>query len=212
MDPGWHDWHFKLKVKHRWRRFQRRKVNFARSTVWHYAARALWRRKVAPPVWQPFHKQHFPREMLKERTLYPFSNYSRVTIRQENEISSSASLSLFFLSVIFLCRKVHLCPLALVYLLSPPHPSGVRVCVCVCVSSFPRCLGAEGSSAGFLLSLLRGPQRLLIIPDLLALPLSVSHFRPLRLAQVCSLPTHSFFLLCLPPRTFKITPPLGSSR
>ncbi len=66
------------------------------------------------------------------------------------------------------------------------------VCMCVRVSAFPRCLGAEGPSAGFLLSLLRGPQRLLIIPDLLALHPSASHSRPLWLAQVSSLPMHSF--------------------
>lgn len=77
------------------------------------------------------------------------------------------------------------------------------MCVCVCVylyvSPFPRCLGAEGPSAGFLLlSLLRGPQRLLIIPDLLALPLSASHSGPLRLAQVSSLPMHSFLALFAP--------------
>lgn len=72
-------------------------------------------------------------------------------------------------------------------------------CECVCmylyVSPFPRCLGAEGPSAGFLLSLLRGPQRPLIIPDLLDLPLSASHSGPLRLAQVSSLFILPFFAL-----------------
>lgn len=74
----------------------------------------------------------------------------------------------------------------------------ILVCVCVCVSPFPRCLRAEGPSVGLLLSLLRGPQRLLIIPDLLALPLSASHSRPLWLSQVSSLPMHSFFALFAP--------------
>lgn len=61
------------------------------------------------------------------------------------------------------------------------------------IRPFPRCVRAEVPSAGFLLSLLRGPQRLLIIPDLLALHLSSSHSGPLQLARVSSLLTR-----CLP--------------
>ncbi|CAB1428343.1 unnamed protein product, partial [Pleuronectes platessa] len=61
-----------------------------------------------------------------------------------------------------------------------------------------RCLGAVDPSVGFLLSLLRGPQRLLIIPDLLALPFSASHSGPLWLAQVSTLSTQSFLTLFAP--------------
>lgn len=71
----------------------------------------------------------------------------------------------------------------------------LSVCVCVFSTPFPRYLGGEGPSVGFLLSLLRGPQRLLIIPDLLALPLSASHSGPLWLVQVSSLPMLSFSAL-----------------
>lgn len=151
--------------------------------------------------------------MLKELSLYPFTNYRRVAIRQKMRFSQPTAYHFSCWSSSLL--KVHLCLLAFVYLLSLPHPSHLRECECVCmylyVSPFPRCLGAEGPSAGFLLSLLRGPQRPLIIPDLLDLPLSASHSGPLRLAQVSSLPMHSFLAL-FAPRTFKITPLLGSSR
>lgn len=57
----------------------------------------------------------------------------------------------------------------------------------------------------FLLSLLRGPQRLLIIPDLLAPCLSASLSGPLRLAQASSLHMH-FFLALLAPLHFQNNP------
>lgn len=69
------------------------------------------------------------------------------------------------------------------------------VCVCVCSTLFPGYLGGEGPSVGFLLSLLRGPQRLLIISDLLALPHSASRSGLLWLVQVSSLPMLSFSTL-----------------
>lgn len=61
-------------------------------------------------------------------------------------------------------------------------------------------LRAEGPSVGVPLSLLRRPQRLLIIPDLLAPLPFTSHSGPPWLTQV-PLPTH--FSLCLPPAHFQ---------
>lgn len=58
---------------------------------------------------------------------------------------------------------------------------------------------------GFLPSLLRGPQRLVIIPDLLAPCLSASHSGPLQLAQASSLHMH-FFLALLAPLHFQNNP------
>lgn len=84
------------------------------------------------------------------------------------------------------------------------------VCVCVCSTPFSGYLGGEGPSAGFLLSLLRGPQRLLIIPDLLlslTLPPSLGPCGSFRSPLSLCSPSQ----LCLPSCMFKITPLLGSS-
>lgn len=62
----------------------------------------------------------------------------------------------------------------------------VSVCL-LYVPPFPRCIRSEVPSAGFLLSPLRGPQRLLIIPDLLALHPFSSRSGPLQLARPSSL-------------------------
>lgn len=97
----------------------------------------------------------------------------------------------------------------------PPHftstSTGVAkapVSVCVLYAPpFPRCVRAQVPSAGFLLSPLRGPQRLLIIPDLLALHSSSSRSEPLQLARPSSLLARRLPRSVCPPRAFKITPP-----
>lgn len=105
-------------------------------------------------------------------------------------------VSLFF----FVCLSVfltHLCSLSLVCLLSPERPSGVWGFMDA--SSLPQCLRAEDPSVGFLLSLLRGPQRLLIISDLLApLSLSASPSGPPQPSQVSSLPMYPFYTVFAP--------------
>lgn len=147
--------------------------------------------------------------MLKELSLYPFTNYRRVAIRQNMRFSQPPAYHFSCWSSFF----VESAPVSTRICLSPFSTASLtftRVWVCVYVSVCVT-LSKMGPSAGFLLSLLRGPQRPLIIPDLLDLPLSASHSGPLRLAQVSSLPMHSFLAL-FAPRTFKITPLLGSSR
>lgn len=122
---------------------------------------------------------------LTELSLHPISNYRRTAIRGGSSLITGRFPS--FISPVgrfhyFTGVRQHI----------PQVWQKVRICL-LYVPPFPRCVRAKVPSAGFLLSLLRGPQRLLIIPDLLALHFSSSHSGPLQLTRVSSLLT-----CCLP--------------
>lgn len=119
--------------------------------------------------------------------LHPICNYGRVSIHWP----------LFFVS--------HFSPH---FTSTSTGVAKAPVSVCVLYAPpFPRCVRAQVPSAGFLLSPLRGPQRLLIIPDLLALHSSSSRSEPLQLARPSSLLARRLPRSVCPPRAFKITPP-----
>lgn len=155
--PLWYNWHLGLKVKHWWWQIPPQRSQFSQpNSVRLWSSR---RKKANVTKWCFFINS----PSLTELALRPISNYGRVSIKKKTTIKKDCSHSFQLAS--FLCFTFH------PNFTSTPHRCGkapVSVCLLYALP-FPRCVRAEVPSAGFLLSPLRGPQRLLIIPDLLAL-------------------------------------------